>query len=483
MKLVWLILLVGGWAWAADLVVIREVTVISPDRAEPLRNAYVTLEGDRIRTISPEKPTGKAITFIDGRGRFLIPGLIDSHVHLGAVPGMGFPQTQKHPDLFQAYQRQLPRSYLYYGYTGVVDLNVAERSFINNQKKEPVTPDIFDCDGALVLANGYPSHYVPSPARFEVFRNFVYDPAQKDKIPAQYSAEEHSPEKMVQRVKENGGRCVKAHYEPGFGKEKLPTPSRELFDRIASASKAAGLPLMVHANSYLSQKFVVESDIRVIAHGMFNWGEFSKENDVPASIREVLDKVVAKDIGYQPTFQVIAGLRSLFDPHYLKEPALKKVVPPALLKWFSSKEGAWFKEELLAEYHEVPASMRKAHTRILDQVSRVVRYLESKKARLLFGSDTPSAPVYSNLPGLNGYREMAFWVQSGVPLSRLLNAATLENAKAFALEDRYGTVSEGKIANLLLLTKNPLETLEAYDSIETVILRGQVYPRKAFAAQ
>ena len=64
----------------------------------------------------------------------------------------------------------------------------------------------------------------------------------------------------------------------------------------------------------------------------------------------------------------------------------------------------------------------------------------------------------------------------------VLEAATINNARQFGLAGDYGTVETGKIANLLLLTANPLDGVEAWRSIETVILRGEAHARETFKA-
>jgi imidazolonepropionase-like amidohydrolase len=71
----------------------------------------------------------------------------------------------------------------------------------------------------------------------------------------------------------------------------------------------------------------------------------------------------------------------------------------------------------------------------------------------------------------------------GVPLDKILKAATIGNAKAFNLDKQYGTVEEGKKANLLLLRSNPLATLSAYNEIDIVFLAGTAIQRETLSAQ
>jgi imidazolonepropionase-like amidohydrolase len=120
---------------------------------------------------------------------------------------------------------------------------------------------------------------------------------------------------------------------------------------------------------------------------------------------------------------------------------------------------------------------------VADHGASTTRYLVSHGGRLVFGSDTPSGPTYGNPPGLNGFLELERLAAAGVPLPRLLEGATIEAARAFHLDSLYGTIEAGKVANLVLLRGNPLETVEAYDAIDLVVVRGKVVDRSALAAR
>jgi imidazolonepropionase-like amidohydrolase len=101
----------------------------------------------------------------------------------------------------------------------------------------------------------------------------------------------------------------------------------------------------------------------------------------------------------------------------------------------------------------------------------------------VFGTDTPSAPTYGNLPGLNGYLEMQQLHQAGLSLEQIFKAATINNTREFKLDSQVGTIEPGKVANLVLLRKSPLENVDAYDSIVTVWVHGTQVPRKSLAAR
>lgn len=159
-----------------------------------------------------KKPVGA--TVVSGRGQFLIPGLIDSHIHLASVPGMSFDQTESKSEMVKEYFKQLPRSY--YGYTTVVDLAVIDQQILENFRQAPLHPDLYDCGEPLVFENGYPMSFAPPATRLKLFPNFIYDSKRASSIPSEYKPEDHTPAAAVASVKSSGGICVKTYFERDF---------------------------------------------------------------------------------------------------------------------------------------------------------------------------------------------------------------------------------------------------------------------------
>ena len=120
--------------------------------------------------------------------------------------------------------------------------------------------------------------------------------------------------------------------------------------------------------------------------------------------------------------------------------------------------------------------------RTISQSERSLAYVAESEHRLLLASDHPATPGHANHPGLSSYQELKHMAEIGVPLAKLLAAATINNAEMFGLADRYGSIETGKIANLLLLESNPLESVEAYDRIRWVVLGGRAIARDELAA-
>jgi imidazolonepropionase-like amidohydrolase len=467
---------------------ITEVTIISPENLDHVVEGNVLIENGRIVSVERGKGTKKPAdaAVVSGKGQFLIPGLIDSHVHLAPIPGMQFEKFDPNvgrPAMVVQYYKQLPRSYLYFGYTTLIDLAVFDNRVLDDFRHDSLHPDLYDCGRSLPIANGYPMSFEVQAERFKLFPNFIYDPKQASAIPSEYKPQDHSPASAVARVKNEGGICVKTYFERGFGRDRnLPVISAEILAEIHKAASQAGLVLMMHANSFEAQKFAADGDVDVIAHGMWNWGGLSNQPELPIEIKTLLDRIAQKRVGYQPTIQVMGGLRAYFDPQYLMNEAIPKIIPAEMIEWFNSPQGKWFKKEISDDNRPDTAVLQGFEAGPLRRVRQVVSYLAAKDANFLFGTDTPSAPTYGNLPGLNGYLEMQQLKEAGLTLKQIFKAATINNARTFKIDSQVGTIEPGKIANLIMLRKSPLETVDAYDSIVTVWVHGKQVTRDSLAA-
>jgi imidazolonepropionase-like amidohydrolase len=472
----------GADAMARD-VWIQNATIVSPERAQPLAGANVKIHDGRISEISrsPFKGRRTDADIIDGTGLFLTPGLIDGHVHLGDIPGMLPEQEKAHAEVAKSAREQFPKSYLYFGFTTLVDLN-SNPEDIAAWNAHPLRPDTFFC-GAAMIMDGYPINFVPKSIRYRAARYFLIEPGDESTLPQGIDPAEHTPAAVVSRMKRDGAICVKTHYERGFGAIRdLRVPKVETIQTLVREAHAAHLPVLLHANSTEAQAFGIEAGVDVMAHGQWNWSTPNSVTELTPEVTRVLQAVIDGKLGYQPTIQVLYGERDLFDEAFLSEPKLALAVPAGLIDWYRSPEGQWYHDRLAKIAGISPGVKPDVDGKAIARVDHVVDFLAKRAARLSFGSDTPSDETYANPPGLNGWLEMHKLVDAGVSPAQLFTAVTLSNAQIFGLSGEIGTVEVGKQANLLLLNANPMLTLHAFDRIQSIILHGNVIAPDALAA-
>lgn len=442
---------------------------------------HLVVEKDQIVYVGKDEPSISG-TFeqIDGTGKFIIPGLIDSHVHIPGVQGMLPHHIEKYPELATEFKSQMPRSYLYYGFTSIIDLGGISEELITSFSKKEIKPDLYHVgySGAAV-ANGYPMNFTPEEFRFDAVPNFIYMDSQAENIPDTYDPADHTPKAVVKRIKNSGAIAVKSYYESGFGRMMgLPVPTKGIMKDLLTEAHSNGLVLTVHANSLEAHSFLVDIGVDIIAHGIWNWGKYKDvpRDSLPLEIKRTLDLQIEKQIGYTPTLTVIEGEEALVDSEFLDQPGLKKVVPKDLLEWYKTEEAQWFAKEIFSEL--TVEEVHKIYSNVQAHAMLALKYLSDHNGLILFGSDTPSAPTYGNQPGHNGNWELKLMKEAGVPLHKILASATINNAKAFHLDASLGSLAIGKKANIIMMTKNPLMDIEAYDAIEQVVIGGKAIKRQ-----
>ena len=459
---------------------IENAQIISPENQTISPDSFVVVNGDSIAYVGVEKPIVKgSFETIDAKGKYIIPGLIDSHVHVTATDALSDEEEMENPEIVASFREQLPKSYLYFGYTTLIDLGTAKPERLDDFQKAEIRPDLYFVGGGAVIGNGYGlsnwNDDIP---------NFIYQENEAYPIPEKYVKENHSPKAVANRIAASGAIALKTYYEPGFDPTQppFPTPSEALMEELKTEAHKNNLVLVVHGNSLEAHRFLGNAKVDIVAHGLWNWGDFRLDSDsgIPEEIKKVLDTEIENNVGYMPTLQVINGLRELTDSNYLNDSELEHVLPNGLIEYYKANSNTMY----VNVFGDAPKNIISTNFNRLSGRGKInLKYLFDHGGNILFGTDTPSSPTYGNPPGYNGYLEMLEMESAGISLSKILAMATIENAKAFKLEQLYGTVEEGKKANLLILNKNPLQDITAYNDIDRVVVNGQSINRTNLSAK
>jgi imidazolonepropionase-like amidohydrolase len=457
--------------------VIKSVTLISPERAAPLVRADVVIRDGKIAEIGTNLVPGPRTERIDGTGRFLIPGLIDSHVHAGHSAALDGDAIRIHPELWAAYRVQVPRAYLAFGFTSVVDLDLAPRDKTWFEGT-PLHPRFYSCGPGIKVASGYMAFNVPPPSSPN-FPNLVYEPIEAAHWPKSLDPGDYTAERAVSRAADAGAICVKAFVEPGFGTFDWPYLHPETLRKIQAAVGEHRLVLIVHANGVESWRSALDAHAGIIAHGLWVWPGDPANPVPPASVVNVIVAAARAGTHVQPTLQTVAGERAMLDPRLLDDPRLAMALPAGVIAYLRSAAGVKARTALLDEYRK--GSPQPGFEPLLragiERTMATFKIMVQDRVPLIFGSDTPGVEGFGNPPGLNGRLELQNWADAGAPLSLILRAVTLDNARALGLSRELGSIEVGKRADLLLLKDNPLARVSAYDSIETIFLNGEPIAR------
>jgi imidazolonepropionase-like amidohydrolase len=232
----------------ADLLV-RGATPIDGTGSGPRARTDVLVRGGRVAAVGTDLAAGGAPT-LDADGAFLIPGLIDAHVHVGTAPGSA--QRGDPPERLAALRREHLRAYLAAGVTTVLDCGSAPetaRDLRGWLADGHAGARLLLLAPTLVAPDGYLSDVVPPV---------------------------HRPDEVAERLAAAESLApsgVKVMLESGFGpRSDWPVHAPAVRAAIVAEARRRGLPVFVHANKERDKRLALEMRPRAIVHTGF-YGE------------------------------------------------------------------------------------------------------------------------------------------------------------------------------------------------------------------
>ncbi|MBI4482332.1 MAG: amidohydrolase family protein [Acidobacteria bacterium] len=443
--------------------VLRGATLIDVASSTRLEDSVVVLERGRIRAVGKAGgvsfPTDARV--IDLKGKYLLPGLIDCHVH---------------------YRDWLGEVLLANGITSVLDqANPTEWSFAfkeAQQKGKVRAPRFFvtgnQLDGSPVEKYSAEFGYLDSWIGGGVLefvpltRQVKY--ADFGRLYKTYLDEPEEARREVRLLIQRGVDAIKVHHRL----------APEVLKAITDEAHRAGLSVVGH---------------RLDARELAELGMDFVEHTSPVAIATITDQ--------QKLQELKEG--KLLDPH----PFMDRSAFPGLVRTLVAKKiyfnptlsGTWRgvcprRKEYRAELEKlfgqpglkyIPRSYLKNHLDHYDLFDRITpsqaqllqdgyrnveRFLKSfvdAGGKLLAGSD----PAGTGIPGLGLHQEMELMVDAGARPMEALRAATLYAAQLLHKEKELGTVEAGKLADLVVLAGDPLIQISNTRKIEMVILGGE----------
>ncbi|WP_176780179.1 amidohydrolase family protein [Maricaulis salignorans] len=477
---------------APDLIIVNAI-LLSPERDAPLEDAWVRVSGDRIIETGSGPIDVGAARIIDAGQGFLIPGLIDSHVHLYHATGLRRRYSEDYEALYQDYMAQQPRSFLFHGFTTVIELN-ADAATNARFEAAPLHPHLVHCGQGVVLSDGFMALELGGEPVWDTYPGYLIDTHAAGLVPEGADIAAHTPEAAVASVLDQGGQCIKLYYEealwwPG-GAPAFRLPSVDIVRDVVRAAHAENLPVLLHATTPAGHAFALEAGVDILAHGLWEWTDQSFTDPQPsAEIESIARRISHSPIAVQPTVQTLRNTASLFDATLLEDRGWTDVVPAAYLGYLRGDAQAQRQHfigmfgQMIAEGDEA-TDMAAAQSAFLNRYEDLIWEMSTEQARFLFGSDTAVGGFgWASPPGLAGYWEMQNWIEAGISPATLFRSLTIDNAVAFGLAGEIGTIEAGKRADLLILRANPLLDVTAYDRIDMVLLAGQPLERSVLSAR
>ena len=399
----------------SDDVLIQQINVVDVDNGEIIPDQWIVIRDGIITDIgtAPENITD-SVTLIDGKDKYLVPGLIDAHVH-----------THDENDL---------ALFLIHGITSVRILDGTSGDLRRRDATESVDP-------------------IP--------RSFVC--RQVDRVRNQRAARN-----IVNGAIEDGYDCLKVYSPPPWEIDDYHT--------LVTESIAAGIPLGGHLPRNIPLTQLLEGPMQgSVAHleeflyNYFFLPENRNENGPdPDSASQIAELLSSQDVFVITTLDQYRtiGLVAVGDYDTLNSTGDLELMPERIRRdWRGDRNR--YRETISPDQGSVLLQQLYPH------LQRLVVELDDKGINLVAGTDS-SRNIPFSAPGLSYHRELIALSEAGLSNAAVLKAATI-NAAALLGEADLGLIAEGNNADLLLLSDNPLTDLTHLAGIEAVIKAGVVF--------
>lgn len=392
-----------------------------------MENQTVVVEGDRIISIlsfgnfKPEDGT----YIIDGSGKFLIPGLAEMHGH---VPPTDPPANA--PSYFtDEYVEQTLFLYVAAGITTVRGMLGWPNQL---QLKDKVN------SGQLIG----PNLYLAGPS---FSGNSI-----------------NSPQQAIEKVKQQkqeGWDLLKIH--PGL--------TRAEYDAMAETANEVGIRFGGHVPEDVGIEHAIEMGQETMDHidGYYRWLQEFEESEWEAKMEQIVAKTKDAGVWIIPTQALWETVIGAADYEAMKQYDELKYIPPAVRQGYYNY--------VSNNVENNPNLDREAARKEAEWRQKILREMNNQGVLILMGTD---APQLFSVPGFSIHRELPHMVDAGMTPYEILESGTVTVGKYFSNEDDFGTVAEGRRADLLLLNENPLDDIAHLQNHSGVMVQGRWYSRE-----
>lgn len=420
----------------SPLLYLQGGNLLDVTKGKIIANSLVIIKEGTIEYAGANRPFNRSTetTVVDCSGKTILPGLFDAHIHLGAASTLGYIPIVD--------QRKLS-SFLYSGITSVFDLGAIEEWIFSLRDAEKrgnlLSPRIFAVGPLFTSPNGHGTEYgVPM---------------------ALTPTTEEEARQAVQKLIRAEPDQIKIIYEKGS--KRFSSLSYELMEAIIDESHKNSFTVVTHILTFEQAKDAIKAGTDGLAHMV-------SDREINA---EFLDEMKQKGVFCMPTLVVFESFSGgmLAIPEDMNGPLAKKGICREILSDLKQKKEMPGLKESLGTMKD---SLRFA------QVN--TRKMYDNGIKLALGTDAGNPAVFF---GPSVHREMELWVEAGIPPAAVLQAATINAAEILKEEDTLGSLSKGKLADILIVEGNPLEDIHNTQNIFMVIKDGEILNRDELAQE
>jgi len=431
-------------------------TLINSNGDKPMTDAVVLIRDNRIEKTGKQGkikiPEGAEI--IDIKGKYIIPGLIDSHVHFFQSGGIytrpdaiDLREVMPYEEELNQIKQRLPRtfaSYLSAGVTAVADVGGPMLNFeIRSQAAATKMAPRVIVAGPLISTVANPKLDVGDPPIVKVSSHAEVD-------------------KLVQQLADQKADLIKIWFivAPNLNFED----NLKLIQRTIDQSHARGIRVAVHATQLATAKESVKAGADILVHSVDDLEvdeEFIKllkqHKTIYTSSISVLD---GYNRAYTQQFDFLPIDFEIADPYFMGTLFDLKKIP---------------KEKVPARVQTMmdnPSEHLKSATDRVNTAKKNLKKLQDAGVTIATGTD---AGNIGTLHASSMHQELAIMMDAGLTPTQILVNSTLNGARLMGKEKDLGSIEAGKYADMVILNNDPLQNVKNYNSTYAVVKDGDLF--------
>jgi len=412
---------------------LTHVTLIDGNGGIPLENTMILIQGDTISAIGNNLDSSDA-KVIDLKGKTIMPTLISSHVHIGALKG-----TETKPEFYtrENILRQL-NQYMSYGVGNVMIMGTDRPMLFESGLRDSSAKG--EITGARIHSAGYGFGVAEGapPVAFAMDR--VFRPTQPNQVAAEFDS--------LVKVKPE---MVKMWVDDFLGTFKKM--DADVYKAIIDEAHKRSLRVAAHVYYLADARQLVADGIDVFGHSI-------RDQVIDDAL---INEMKKKNVVYIPTLSLDEYAYIYAEkPEWLNDPFFKASLEPGVYEMITSEK---YQQDL--KNSPKYAKNVKAFNTALINLKKLF------DAGILVAMGTDSGAMAIRAQGFSEHLELELLVQAGLTPLQAITVGTKNAAKALEIDDQFGTIEKGKIADLLIVDQNPAENIKNTRKIFAVYKAGK----------
>ncbi len=430
--------------------------LINSNGDKPIDTSTIILNGNKIEAVGQKSlidiPENAEV--IDLTGKFIIPGLIDAHMHFFQSGGLytrpdgidlnAYYSYEKEQDYIKTNLTKTLARYLRSGITGVADVgggrwNFEVREFANQTEMAP----------RVVVAG-------PLISTVDRVKLDIGDP------PIVKVTSTDEVDSLVNTLVEAKADLIKIWFivSPDLDFES----NLQLIQRTIDQGHKNGIRVAVHATQLATAKESVRAGADILVHSVDDaevddeFIELLKEKGTiytsGMAVLEGYKKIMSQDLSLSANDYEIADpfiMNNLMDLQHIP----KTIIPERVSEWL-----------------ENPEDIIKRSNKRVKTAKENLKKLQDAGVTIATGTDAGNPGTFH---GSAIYREFELMTEAGLSPSQILINSTLNGAKLMGLDSQTGSIEIGKLADMVILNSSPIEDIANTSDISMVIKNGKLY--------